>query len=71
MKAIIIATTILLSTAYAKEGTTKKQYSNYEKATLAGGCFWCMEPPYEKLSGIYEVVSGYSGGSEELSLIHI
>ena len=65
MKAIIIAITILFSTAYAKENTTEKEYSKYDKATLAGGCFWCMEPPYEKLPGIYEVVSGYSGGSEE------
>ncbi len=31
-------------------------------ATLAGGCFWCMEPPFEKLEGVTEVVSGYSGG---------
>ena len=31
---------------------------------LAGGCFWCMEPPFEKLPGVIEVVAGYSGGSE-------
>ena len=34
-------------------------------ATLAGGCFWCMEPPFEKLPGVYSVVSGYSGGPEK------
>ncbi|TGB03964.1 peptide-methionine (S)-S-oxide reductase MsrA [Halobacillus salinus] len=34
----------------------------YEVATLAGGCFWCMEPPFEKLKGVKEVVSGYTGG---------
>ena len=33
------------------------------KATFAGGCFWCMEPPFEKLSGVISVVSGYTGGS--------
>lgn len=33
-----------------------------EKATFAGGCFWCMEPPFEKLDGVVEVVSGYTGG---------
>ncbi len=32
------------------------------KATFAGGCFWCMEPPFEKLEGVVEVISGYSGG---------
>lgn len=31
-------------------------------AVLAGGCFWCVESDYEKLDGIIEVVSGYSGG---------
>lgn len=33
-----------------------------EKATFAGGCFWCMEPPFEKLEGVKEVISGYTGG---------
>lgn len=34
-------------------------------ATFAGGCFWCMEPPYEKLEGVSDVVSGYTGGELE------
>ncbi|MGM0753729.1 MAG: peptide-methionine (R)-S-oxide reductase MsrB [Bacillota bacterium] len=34
-------------------------------ATFAGGCFWCMEPPFEKLDGVYSVFSGYTGGEEE------
>lgn len=33
-----------------------------ETATFAGGCFWCMEPPFEQLPGVQEVVSGYTGG---------
>lgn len=36
-----------------------------EKAAFAGGCFWCMETPFEKLSGVLDVVSGYAGGSGE------
>lgn len=32
------------------------------KATFAGGCFWCMEPPYDKLPGVISTVSGYAGG---------
>ena len=35
-----------------------------EKATFAGGCFWCMEPPFEELKGVTSVVSGYTGGKE-------
>ena len=33
-----------------------------EKATFAGGCFWCMEHPFEKLDGVHGVISGYTGG---------
>jgi len=36
-----------------------------EKITFAGGCFWCMEPPFEKLDGVIDVVSGYTGGHKE------
>ena len=39
--------------------------ASFEKATFAGGCFWCMEPPFEKLDGVKEVVSGYTGGHKE------
>ncbi|MCB4791568.1 MAG: peptide-methionine (R)-S-oxide reductase MsrB [Elusimicrobia bacterium] len=35
----------------------------YEKALFAGGCFWCMTPPFEKLNGVIKVVSGYTGGT--------
>jgi len=34
-----------------------------EKAILAGGCFWCMESDFEKLEGVSNVVSGFSGGT--------
>ncbi|MEW6100735.1 MAG: peptide-methionine (R)-S-oxide reductase MsrB [Candidatus Omnitrophota bacterium] len=34
-------------------------------ATFAGGCFWCMEPPFEELKGVVDVVSGYTGGRGE------
>lgn len=35
---------------------------NFKKATFSGGCFWCMEPPFEKLDGVKSVISGYAGG---------
>ena len=34
-----------------------------ERATLAGGCFWCLEAVYENLKGVQQVVSGYIGGA--------
>ncbi len=36
-----------------------------EKAVLAGGCFWCMEADFEKLEGVIDVVSGFTGGTVE------
>jgi peptide-methionine (S)-S-oxide reductase len=38
------------------------QPQSKERATLAGGCFWCLEAVYDQLRGVEDVVSGYSGG---------
>jgi peptide methionine sulfoxide reductase msrA/msrB len=43
---------------------TARGEERLEKATFAGGCFWCMEHPFEKLDGVKSAVSGYTGGSE-------
>ncbi len=50
---------LLLLTAGTSPGAEQ-----LEKASFAGGCFWCMEPPFEKLAGVKSVVSGYTGGRE-------
>jgi peptide-methionine (S)-S-oxide reductase len=50
-----IAVALLASPAAAAEKAT---------ATFAGGCFWCMEPPFESLPGVASVTSGYTGGSK-------
>jgi len=39
-----------------------KEQNGYQVATLAGGCFWCLEAVYEQLKGVKSVTSGYSGG---------
>ena len=41
-----------------------------ENATLAGGCFWCLEAVFERLRGVERVVSGYTGGSEATPSYH-
>lgn len=52
------------SLSMAQNSTTEKQ-QNEQVATLAGGCFWCVEEAFEQLKGVREVVSGYAGGQEE------
>jgi peptide methionine sulfoxide reductase msrA/msrB len=38
--------------------------TNTEIATIAGGCFWCIESPFEEVEGVKKVISGYAGGTE-------
>ncbi len=44
---------------------TSNMSNNTEKAYFGGGCFWCMEPPFEVLDGVIEATSGYMGGETE------
>lgn len=44
-------------------GTAAPPGSSSEKATFAGGCFWCMEEAFEGIAGVLSVVSGYTGGT--------
>jgi peptide-methionine (S)-S-oxide reductase len=44
---------------------TQSGNNNLQVATLAGGCFWCLEAVYDDLKGVEDVVSGYSGGSAQ------
>jgi len=62
----ILSGTLFLLTVmfvFAEAGASDAQH--FEKATFAGGCFWCMEPPFEKLEGVREVISGYTGGHKK------
>jgi methionine-S-sulfoxide reductase len=49
-------------TAVPADGAT---YQGYARALFAGGCFWCMETPFEKIDGVVAVISGFAGGSEK------
>jgi len=52
---ILIIATLLMSSAFAAT----------EKAIFAGGCFWCMEPPFVKIDGVISTTSGYTGGHQK------
>jgi peptide-methionine (S)-S-oxide reductase len=56
--AILIAVGIGVEVNQAKAAGT-------ETLTVAGGCFWCVEADFEKVEGVHEVVSGYTGGTVE------
>ena len=58
MKYFIIIFIILTNINFSHSAQKNKAY-------FAGGCFWCMEESFEKLNGVEEVISGYSGGVTE------
>jgi peptide-methionine (S)-S-oxide reductase len=47
----------------AAQGVSPAAAAEQAAAIFAGGCFWCMEPPYDKLDGVISTTSGYVGGS--------
>ncbi len=51
--------------AAKKDDTADESAAGMETATLAGGCFWCLEAIFLQLKGVIKVVSGYSGGETE------
>lgn len=53
--AILALSCSLVPTLYAEPNT--------QKAIFAGGCFWCMEPPFDALNGVISTTSGYTGGT--------
>jgi peptide-methionine (S)-S-oxide reductase len=54
---VAMSLVILLSTGPA--------YADSAQATFAGGCFWCMEAPFDQLPGVLSTTSGYTGGNVE------
>jgi len=63
MLLILIAATTVAAGNDPMKNTTETAAGKIEKATFAGGCFWCMEAPFDQLPGVVSVTSGYTGGN--------
>lgn len=61
---VLTETAPVMTPAAASAAAAAPPPSKLEHATFAGGCFWCMESPFESLPGVRSVTSGYSGGPE-------
>lgn len=51
-------------TAAAPQRPTPATVGKYKRATFAGGCFWCMQPPFDKHKGVIRTTVGYTGGAK-------
>ena len=65
-----LAATVLLAAAWLLPGPAAGQEPAddapaRDTAVFAGGCFWCMEPPFDELDGVLATISGYAGGHVE------
>ena len=49
----------------ATDAATQSSSGKTETAIFAGGCFWCMEPPFDKLDGVISTTSGYTSGNKD------
>ena len=47
-----------------KTKVSPQDLAQAQKALFAGGCFWCMEPPFDKMDGVLSTTSGFAGGTE-------
>jgi peptide-methionine (S)-S-oxide reductase len=57
--------TVVLGLSGQAAAATDTATPAYETATFAGGCFWCMEAPFDKLNGVISTTSGYTGGHKK------
>ena len=69
-KAVVVLITgllplILSARALSQEPGKNAGARKTQIATFAGGCFWCMEPPFDKLEGVISTTSGYTGGRKK------
>jgi peptide-methionine (S)-S-oxide reductase len=62
---VVLAACVLACslTARADEATGARAAGELATATFAGGCFWCMQPPFDAVAGVVSTTAGYTGGS--------
>jgi peptide-methionine (S)-S-oxide reductase len=70
IRSLLVSLVILVApAAYGEDAAVSAESAadSTEKAEaiFAGGCFWCMEPPFDKLDGVSSTISGYIGGQKE------
>lgn len=56
---------VISSLGVQAEEVSEAKSGELAKATFAGGCFWCMQPPFDKLEGVVATSVGYTGGHRE------
>lgn len=63
--AVLLAPLLLAPGCQSTAGAAEEAQDSSElaTATFAGGCFWCMEPPFDKVDGVVSTISGFTGGS--------
>ena len=61
----LVSIVLLFAAGFPRGADAAAPAAALSKATFAGGCFWCMEPPFEKLPGVISVTSGYTGGHKK------
>lgn len=61
---ILFTSVLMIAGVITMVANGAEEKNGLEKATFAGGCFWCMEEPFEELDGVRAVTSGYTGGQK-------